>query len=198
MSIVQAKLLPVPSAAGLYSRPVTAVFDYDFYIEEYDRTAGIRVVPFAMPEGLSPSETVEVAGVLSVIDGERCLWSAAVLRLGYRAVKPVGLTLKALGGGDWLFNPATYAGQQGVAGACGLNNIGLLVRVCGTVTWVDADNHLYYLDDGSGVDDGSGHSGVRVITWGQLPVQWSAVAVTGVSSCYHSGPDLHRLLRQRY
>jgi len=99
------------------------------------------------------------------------------------APDPLGISNRALGGGQ--FNQYT----PGVADGVGLNNIGLLVRTWGTVTYVDAAQQLFYIDDGSGLDDKSGFTGVRVsykdLAPGNTftpPNQGDRVAVTGISS----------------
>ena len=58
----------------------------------------------------------------------------------------------------------------------GLNNIGMLVRVCGKLTYIDANN--FTLDDGSGI-------AVHCVTPTGVTVNplWQYVAVTGISSC---------------
>ena len=55
-------------------------------------------------------------------------------------------------------------------GALGMNNTGfargvtgLLVRTWGDVTYAAYDGSYIYVDDGSGLDDGSGEIGVRVL-----------------------------------
>jgi hypothetical protein len=80
----------------------------------------------------------------------------------------------------------------------GLNNIGLLVRIWGRVTWADGDS--FYLDDGSGFDDGNpAVPGIRVLLpqGAAPPSPGEHVSVTGVSSCYASGGDPLRLIRAR-
>ena len=99
------------------------------------------------------------------------------------APDPLGITNKALGGGQ--FNQYT----PGVAGGVGLNNIGLLVKTWGTVTHVDADQQLFYIDDGSKLDDKSGFTGVRVSYKDLAPGNTftppnvnDRLAITGISS----------------
>jgi hypothetical protein len=68
------------------------------------------------------------------------------------------------------------------------------VRVSGRVTH-SADG-WFYLDDGSGTDDGSGHTGIRVLLWsGSSPAAGEFVRVTGVSSAIRIGGSIRRLLR---
>ncbi len=101
-------------------------------------------------------------------------------------IKPVMMSNRAVGGG--ALNEYT----PGVAGGIGLNNIGLLVRTWGTVTYVDADQKFFYIDDGSRLNDMSGiHGavGLRVSYAGLAPgvtftppSAGELVAVTGISS----------------
>ncbi len=81
-------------------------------------------------------------------------------------------------------------------GGAGLNNIGLLTRAWGKVTGTGAN--YFYLDDGSALDDGSGCLGVKVLAEGlSIPGEGACVTVTGISSCFKDGDDLHRLVRVR-
>jgi hypothetical protein len=74
------------------------------------------------------------------------------------------------------------------------NNIGLLISTFGKVTYSSGD--YCYIDDGSALDDGSGHAGVRVVTDGfAAPPAGSFVRLKGISACYASQDKLHRLLR---
>ena len=81
----------------------------------------------------------------------------------------------------------------------GLNNIGLLVTATGRVTFADTNAGYFYMDDGSALDDGSMHMGVKAL--GTVPVQQGQdpvgkyVKVTGISSCYKPGSDMLRLIR---
>lgn len=63
-------------------------------------------------------------------------------------VKPLAMTNKALAS-------STLKGQ-------GLSCVGLLVKLTGNVTYVDTTNKFFYIDDGSGIKDGSGCNGIRV------------------------------------
>lgn len=102
---------------------------------------------------------------------------------------PVAMNNKTLGGGQ--LNDYT----PGVEGGTGLNNIGLLVKTYGNVTYFDDTNKFFYIDDGSALKDGTKKLdgtavvGVRVsykdILPGVLftrPAEGIWVAVTGISS----------------
>lgn len=73
------------------------------------------------------------------------------------APAPLYLSGNALGGA--ALNQYT----PGVQGGAGPNNIGLLVRTYGKVTFVDTVNKYFYIDDGSGRVDGTMNAGSPVI-----------------------------------
>ncbi len=160
---------------------VTAVFSGCFYVENQDRSCGICVLDSA---AFPTSGLVDVTGVLqtNAATGERYIQASSVTSLGSGIVNPLGLSNKSLGGGDSLYNSTTGAGQCGIWGANGLNNIGLFVRIWGNVT--ANGTGWFYLDDGSSVTDGSGNSGIYVNAEGQsVPSVGAYVCATGISSC---------------
>jgi hypothetical protein len=64
------------------------------------------------------------------------------------------------------------------------------------VTYADPGGAYFYIDDGSGLTDVSGHVGVRVLPCGlTVPGQGSRVNVTGISSCFKDGDVLYRQIR---
>jgi len=103
--------------------------------------------------------------------------------------QPLAMNNKTIGGG------ALNANTPGVDGGTGLNNIGLLIKTCGKVTYVDDTNKFFYIDDGSGIKDGTLKPdstpvlGIRVsykdlapgVTF-QRPDVGTWVTVTGISS----------------
>ena len=106
----------------------------------------------------------------------------------------LSLTNKSVGGGDWLYNSDSGAGQKGIENAAGTNNNGLLVRTSGKVTYKGSD--CFYVDDGSALNDGSGNLGVKVQATGlSIPDKDSYVTVVGISSCHVSGVNLKRLIQ---
>ena len=170
--VADAKNAPDGSAAA-FTGVVTAAFDGYFYVESIDRTSGIRVSQ--ANHGLTPGQAVTVAGYVHTLStGERFVLAATVDANGAAEVAPLGMTNKAIGGGGAF-------GQQGVADAAGLNNIGLLVKTTGSVVSTQSGSF--------GIDDGSGLS-VKVI--GSVPPGATYVAVTGISSCEKSGGSLSR------
>ncbi|MGQ9455364.1 MAG: hypothetical protein ACUVRS_10630 [Armatimonadota bacterium] len=112
---------------------------------------------------------------------------------------PIAFSNKDVGGGP--LNQYT----PGVEGGIGLNNIGLLIRTWGRVTFVDTINKFFYINDGANRDDGSGHIGLRV-SYDNLapgntiepPPVGSYVAVTCICSTWLNPADkIHPNLRPR-
>jgi len=145
-------------------KPITGVFGTYFYIEESDRTRGIRV---DAATARSVGDAVSVAGRLTSSDGERRLSDAAVLDwTPGTALLPLLTRVTMLGGTA----PDSYT--AGMPGASGLYNIGLLVRVAGAVVSHTAGS--FVLEDGSGATV-KAYSGADVS-------DGSLVGVTGVCS----------------
>ena len=102
------------------------------------------------------------------------------------AAKPLGLNNKSLGGDDWHYDSETGAGQKGIAGGSGLNNIGLLVRTTGRITAVEPrptdTPPCFWVNDGSGLDS---NQGICVTRSQPSDIQvGDYVYVMGVSTCY--------------
>ncbi len=79
----------------------------------------------------------------------------------------------------------------------GIDTTGLLVNIIGKVTKRDSANRYFYLDDGSGVNDGTNSKGVRVSLTSFSPINYipnvgNMVSVTGVASWVK---DENRILR---
>lgn len=190
------KLAADGSTVLLQDFAVTAEFDGYFYVEKSDRSWGIRV------EGDSHNlGRVNVLGTLHTNeDGERFIQPSFVEPVGggdpppplpYSSaaalpVTPLYLPNRSLGGGNWCYESNNGMGQCGIDGGVGLNNIGLLVKTTGKVVLAGRD--WLYIDDGSGVDDGSGIKGLYVDAKGYPNTPNGAtVWITGISSCdfYH-------------
>jgi len=189
-TISEARLLPDGQVVEISDVTVTGVFGGFFYVESADRIAGIQVRK--TDHGMSVGAKVNFAGVLvtDASSGERFISASSIQQVGTGSIEPLALTNRALGGGDWMWDPSSGAGQRGVSGGIGLNNIGLLVRTTGRV--ISSDSGWFVLDDGSGVV-------VKcvVVPGVGLPDVGSYVVVTGISSCERVGDEIHRLLRVR-
>lgn len=149
---------------------------YDrFYAEQSNRACGICLPFDEVPTGYVEGNIVTIAGMLQTINGERGIRNPTFTLTGNRSpLAPIAMSTTSVGGGPLGYKP-------GVTGGHGLNNVSLLVTVYGRVTatgWT-----YFYLDDGRARLDGSGLTGLKIIT-DQLtmPAKGSYVRVTGISS----------------
>lgn len=186
------------------------------YVEEPDRSSGIRIGTTGLV-GFALGDVVNVSGTIRIdpASGECYVAPAA----SYPRVVPgcVGeidsllMGVRELGGGAfgaqcavWEWRRVGLPSLPEFRPALGLNNIGLLVKVCGRVTEVDSTKGWFYLDDGSNrwddtSTDGRCNIGVRVYCAGPLPSPAERLAVTGVSSCFkvEGEPQARRALLMR-
>lgn len=166
----------------LSGKVVTAAYEgSSFWIEETDRTAGM-LVSYSATLGSWRDRLVAVVGVLDSSTRPRRLLAGSVVDLGAApAIGPLGMVLRNLGGSD--LDPMT----PGVANGLGVYNIGLLVRVAGSVSFCDnsaPSNRFFYVSDGSrlAANDGSGHAGIKVKCGTTAAPASGMVVVTGVVS----------------
>lgn len=75
-----------------------------------------------------------------------CVFAAAA---AFAEITPIAVSNRSLGGAD--LNQYTL----GVVSGIGPNNIGLLVKTWGKVTYVNAAKEYFYIDDGANLWDGS-------------------------------------------
>ena len=164
---------------------VSAVFDANtFYVQEENRTSGIKVVT-AAPNEAVVGERVNVYGTLAIQDGEVFVDDANLMRLSTGdEPKPLAMTNLAVGGSDLGIQPGVEPSGLGI------NNIGLLVRTCGRVT--AADSTSFTIEDGSGAGVKCAIDGAN----GLVSVN-DYMSVTGISSCEESAGQVNRLLRVR-
>ncbi len=182
------------AAAGapvaLPAMPVTAAWQDVFYVEQPDRACGIRVERAA--HGLTVGQSATIAGQVALAsNGEVSVLAESVAAEGTGGVEPVIVRNVNLGGAGNGLQPA-------IGGSLGLNNIGLLVTTAGTVFAPRVQSGWFYVDDGSGVWDGTGVGGIYVDATGLLaPPAGSFAAVTGISSCEWYDGNLVNVLRPR-
>lgn len=189
-TIVEAKDYPDNTIISISGKHVAARSALAYWIEESDRTSGIKVNSSSVPE---PGSLADVIGKLVTVAGERYLdpISEHIGNLSL-APKPIGMLQPALGGS--ALNDYT----PGVEGAAGPNNIGLLVRIWGKVTAVG--DTYYYVDDGSAVKDGTQTNdepnvGVRILsTAGNNQVN-DYVSLTGIVTGFlNSNSEIQRAI----
>ena len=189
ISIAEAKRLPDGGTVATTNSVVTSVLGGNFYIEAEDRSSAIEV---SMPgHGLTVGVKVSVAGVMNTDDQfERFIQASSAVQDGTGTIKPLMLNNYNVGGSGLAYNPSTGAGQIGITSHSGLNNIGLLVTVTGRFTSSGAG--MFYIDDGSGLIDNTGFTGLRISAPGLTPPQNGAyVMVTGISSCFNSSSVIY-------
>ncbi|MCC6484677.1 MAG: N-acetylmuramoyl-L-alanine amidase [Armatimonadetes bacterium] len=174
----------------LEPKTVTAVQPDVFWLEEVDRSAALKVLWSG--GGVTAGRLMRVTGMLGVSGAVRALSASAVQDTGPASpIAPLWMTGVTLGG------ESANSLTPGVSGGLGLYNIGLLVRMAGSVTYAssaDPANQFFYLDDGSGLADGSGHVGVKVKCGSIAPPVAGFVAVQGVVDAELTGPVSNRIL----
>ncbi len=191
-SIGAAKMLPDGTYVSISGRiATTSATDFSsfFYVEEENRSSGIRVAVSAAVSGLLRGSIVNVIGTLgTTAEGERCLTGPIVIIVGSRApLAPLGMPNKSVGGGDWGVPPL---GQYGVLNGGGLNNIGLLIQTWGRV--IEKGTGYLLISDGS-------QDPVRVSTAGlsTIPDEEDYISVIGISTLYKPAADRLRYILPR-
>lgn len=183
-----------------------------FWVEASDRETGLLVS--AQREDQVPADMTE-GDKITCLKG-RLIVSPNAGRVLYLVDKPqftqgsisgiplfVKVTVKGFGGGEWVgLTPP-------VASGVGRNTDGLLVQVTGKACGYSRDelHEWFYLDDGSGVPNENGRTGIRVIRsieYRDPAVSFptmNGVTVTAEGICtseWQRGPDRIRVLRVRY
>ena len=188
-SIQDAKSLEDNAPVALPALVVSGKFGGKFYVEESKRTSGIRV---NSSELVSIGQTVKVYGVMGVADGcERAILSPKVIiesSTSGPSVSPVMIVGNAAGGA--AFNAST----PGITNGTGLYNVGMLVRMAGSVGSILADGFI--LNDGSQIRDENGEIGIRIYT-GSSSSPGSFATVTGVVSCYSVNGKVYPMILAR-
>lgn len=196
-TVTEAKSRADGSRIRILSKVVTAGTNQIpgcFYIEEANRTSGIRV---ASNDPILEGYVVDVTGSLQTIDGERRIvaTSVKIVSTGGTVPKPWGAGIIHLGG------IALNAHTPGVLDGKGPNNIGLLVRTWGKVTSIGQGFFT--------IKDGSSAARPRPLPPAPLelkvvcpagytpPAVNSYVSVTGISSCEPAGVDSVRRVLMR-
>ncbi|MEI6916072.1 MAG: right-handed parallel beta-helix repeat-containing protein, partial [Armatimonadota bacterium] len=172
---------------------VTASWQDVLYIEQSGRACGMRISKAG--HGLQVGQTATVSGTMATTqDGERMLEASTLSGSTGQPLGALGMSASTVGGAATPdYSAANGTGQQGVTGGVGVNNIGLLLRVAGRVTFLDPGGAFLTISDGSGVVDPDGHIGIRISAQGIIPTGLAVgdfVTVTGISSCSKSGSDL--------
>lgn len=173
-------------AKSLRNKVVTHIGSGFFYIQEPNRPFGLKVVSSA---SVSVGNEVDVAGPMKGAGSERYLdatGNGVMVVSSGAASGPVAFSNATLGG------RALNTYTPGVVNGLGVHNIGTYVTVYGKVTQRDPSSQYFYVDDGSGIRDGtqtegSDNMGVRIPADPGLYSVGSYLVVTGISSCFDSG-----------
>lgn len=167
--VSDAKQLPAGSLIALSGKLVSGLFTGFFYVQEPDRTSGLKVLSSIKP---TVGSSVDVVGTISVVDGERQLnassVSSAYTSYSDSSLKPLGIRGDLLGG-------ASIGNQvPGITGGRGLNNIGLLCTTWGKVSSTVSDG--FYIEPRQAVS-------VKVFS-GSLtkPSVGQYIVITGIST----------------
>lgn len=178
--------------------PLLVIFnaEHRFYVEEQDRSSGLWLRFAGMPPPpASLGDGLFFEGRLQTLDGERYLLvtSPPSIAQGWRE-RPLGMPTRSVGGGDDEWEEVTGAGQKGVVGGVGLNNVGLLVRTWGRYMQIGPTE--FFVDGGGG---GGGAMPLKCVVPPDVTLEpwWSEVTVTGVSSTEMVGEHLYPVIRVR-
>jgi len=169
-----------------------AEFDSIMYVQEPNRSCGIRVDLGSLQPSVSIGSLVTVSGILQTVGGERTILNSVITITGSTSAPlPLCMPNRDVGGG-------TLGGYvPGITDGVGLNNIGLLIRTWGKVTAVLPD--CFYINDGSTWHSGSGALGIKVLTKESLPRPsvGDYVIVTGISSLEIDSTTYRSVIRPR-
>ena len=183
-SIGQNKRRPDGSVVSLERKKVSAVFDGRLYVQDDDRFTGIGVLwGGAMPD---VGNLVNVSGTLTTLESERIIQADKVeFEEDSTDPKPLAMNYRSVGGNDFFYSTGLFAaGQRGITGGIGLNNIGLLVKIWGSVVDIDpAENPAWFK-----VAEIPQRPVLVTLPAGvDAPDMQAFIAVTGISSLYDDG-----------
>jgi len=188
-------------SSALNGKIVTANFDSFFYVEEPDRSAGIRV---NATTALSPGDIVNISfGMLGcttegTVRVERYISNPTYSSSSGTQLAPLAMNGFALGGGNLAVDDRTpgisyYLRSVGLTHGDGPYNKGLLIRTWGRISYINSVDNWFYIDDGSGIIDDTSQTqrfGIRVeapsatgLTVGDY------VIVTGINSSFRNDYD---------
>lgn len=198
------KSMPDNAYASIAWPVITAVFADRFYVESSNKTMAIGVLGHCSSTG----KQAAIEGTLTTVDGERLLNAWGISEGPESTIpSPCFMAGRSVGGGasgfqgpvwNWglVKNPQTGIMERKWMATSGVNNTGLLIRTIGVVT-ARTDTY-FYIDDGSGLDDGAGLGlGIRV-NWPfaePAPAIGSFVELSAISSCTQTPNGLVRMLR---
>ncbi len=159
------------------------------YVEDGNRTSGIGVLGSSIRDARI-GDSLSVLGTTYLNDNAELVIQPieSIVVSKDPEIDPLMLTNKAVGGGEFGFQPAVTSGWISTpASATGLSNAGMLVRTSGSVTGHGSvcingsDRRVVWIDDGSALSDGyvtdlgEQSKGIAIV----LPPDAPATPVTG-------------------
>lgn len=191
------KFLPDGSEVAISQKIVTYVQEDKLYVQEIDRSSGIRASNSGYPLPVMAGDVVSFSGVLTTVNMEREIQIAGAVTVHLTDAplpEPLGMQTRYLVGGP--FNTFT----PGIPGSPETNTVGLRTAIWGYATsdmFVDdAGYWCFYLDDGSNIRDGTivgdpptEARGVRVYSYIAPPIGEFKVVrgVCGIIVIEHQG-----------
>lgn len=191
MKLAEAKrTLPDGSSVSFQGLSVTASFPGYIYVEQTDRSQGIRI---ATSKTFAEGMVVNVAGTIETdpATDERYIAASGEYPQSTGSttvIKPVGLVGSAFVGGD--------AGlQKGILGNAHLNTVGLLVKIWGPISGFD---HPYRPVNWFKIKDAAGPE-IKVVVPAGVTINrdWQYAVVTGICSIEKNGNAIVPVLRVR-
>ncbi|MBO7392761.1 MAG: SUMF1/EgtB/PvdO family nonheme iron enzyme, partial [Abditibacteriota bacterium] len=198
-----AKKLANNGMAALTAVCVTYVGDGFFYVQDVDTYGGIKIVKEDAEVALG--EKYYIRGRINTdASGERYITPSIMNKMEDTfLVSPIAMSTGAMGGTDFFYNASTGAGQIGVEGGRGANNIGTYIKIYGSVTYADPNGEFIYLYDGADVYDGNtfgeaGAKGVKVFLGAEkAPLERSFYSAYGISTVrMENGKRIRALLNR--
>lgn len=188
-TVAEAKTHGDDTLIKLTDKAVSARTSSAYWVQDITPPNGIRINSTAYP---SPGSRVTIVGTLASTGGERRI-EPVLERWGTPGaeVRPYFMLTRSLGGSD------LNSHSPGIPGSYGPNNIGLLVKIYGTVK--NVGSNYYYLDDGAGLKDGTttdseDNVGVRVMAPPGSLATNDRIPLVGISSVFLDGSQPLRAL----
>ena len=170
---------------------VTKIIGNDFFVQDKDRAAGVRVVVSGGTPSVAVNTLVSLTGTVGTAGAERILNVALADITAGAAFTAVPLQTRS-----------SDAGGDKVASGVGLPDDGLLATVAGKVTETDFYSYVY-LDDGSVVanDSTTPVKGIKIdlttSTIGIVPLPDQYAKVTGVVRALQAGDKVIPVIQPR-
>lgn len=166
VSVTNAKTLTTGTQMFIRNGIITADLRYPysnlnmFYVESSDRTTGIGATTSGTA-AYTPGQIVDMYGKTCLLDGTELIFEPDTVATysGGDALQPLAMTNKASGGKAFGGQPAVIdnaSDQSNPISSTGVNSIGKLVKMWGTVTGSlqTSLGLVFWINDGSDLRDG--------------------------------------------